>query len=325
MQDNLFRGDAGLNKPFDRLLKAFVDEAPEMFVRLLGIAPAGADLRLAALRPETAPAVVLPDFVALLQIGKAEPVILHIEFQVAYHSGIPSGMARYGGSLAWQYRREVVSLLILLRRRGVPTSIPEVGEYVIGRTATEHPFRTIRLWEVNPRPILEARDPRLLPWSVLMRSSDETVQRVAAILARDGDQESVGRFLTLGSLRYDRSQLEQMLGGPKMGLMEAILEGSSIIQEIKHEARKEGRAEGREEGRAEGRAEGREEGRAEELVEWSRVLRTALKAKFPGLELMPEIDSITRLEILRSLLELTVISSDRSEVERAICSPIHPN
>jgi hypothetical protein len=31
-------GDAGINKPFDRILKAFADEAPELFLRLLGLA-----------------------------------------------------------------------------------------------------------------------------------------------------------------------------------------------------------------------------------------------------------------------------------------------
>ena len=98
-----------------------------------------------------------------------------------------------------------------------------------------------------------------------------------------------------------------------MGLLEAILEGSSIIQEIKNEAREEGRA------------EGRAESRAEELVEWRRVLHTALKAKFPELELMSEIDTVASLEILRSLLELTFVSADRSEVQRVICSAVPEN
>lgn len=315
-------GDSGLNKPFDRILKAFVDEALEIFLRLLGIVPRDAEIRLGPLRPETAPSIVIPDFVAWLEVGTADPVILHIKFLAAYNSRIPATMARYGGSLAWQYGREVLSLLILLRRKDVPQKIPPTGEFVVGGTVTTHPFRTVRLWDVDPSPVLDTRNPRLLPWSVLMKSSDETVRRIAEILARDGDQESVGRFLTLGSLRYDRGRLEEMLGGPKMGLMEAIIEGSWIFREATEKGLMKGLEAGRAQGEAEGRAQGEAEGRAAEA---RRVLRIALKAKFPGFDTTTEIDAIQSPEALESLVELTVVSSDRSEVQRAISSAVPAN
>jgi hypothetical protein len=59
--------DAGINKPFDRILKAFVDEAPALFLRLLGFIPAGVEADIQPLRPETAPAMVLPDYVAVVR------------------------------------------------------------------------------------------------------------------------------------------------------------------------------------------------------------------------------------------------------------------
>ena len=318
--------DSGISKPFDRILKAFVDEAPELFVRLLGIVPPDTEFRLSPLRPETAPAVIMPDFVASLEVGSSAPILLHIEFQVAYHSGIPAAMARYGGSLAWQYGCEVLSLLVHLRRRGVPETIPAVGEFRIGSTVTTHPFRSIRLWELDPTLLLETGDPRLLPWSVLMKSSDETVRRVAAVLAREGHEESIGRFLALGGLRYHRSLLERMLGDPRMGLLEAIVEGSSIFEEARQKAEAQGRAQGQAEGRAQGQAEGRAEGQELGRTAEARTsLRIALKAKFPGLETAAEIDSIAAPETLESLLELTVLSSDRPEVERAIFSALRPH
>jgi hypothetical protein len=40
--------DPGLNKPFDRILKAFAEEAPELFLRLLGIIPSDVNFNLAA-------------------------------------------------------------------------------------------------------------------------------------------------------------------------------------------------------------------------------------------------------------------------------------
>ena len=318
--------ETGLNKPFDRILKAFVDEAPEVFLHLLGVVPPGADVQITPLRPETAPAVIMPDFVASLVVDSGEPFIFHVEFLLAYHAEIPSTMARYGGSLAWQYRRRVMSILMLLRPQGVPKIVPEVGEFEIGETRTRHPFRVVRLWEIDPGPLLEVNDWRLLPWSVLMKCTDADVRRVAGILAREGDQESIGRFLTLGSVRYDRGQLEEMLGASKMGLVEAILEGSSLVREAKEKAAREGIAEGQKKGLAEGLAEGRAEGRSEGRTEEARrSLCIALKARFPGLETAPEIETIASAEALETLLETAITASDRSHVERALAAAIPAN
>lgn len=326
--------DPGLNKPFDRILKAFVDEAPEIFLGLLGVIPPDAAFQITNLRPETAPAVIMPDFVASLVVDSGEPFIFHVEFLLAYHADVPATMARYGGSLAWQYRRRVMSILVLLRPQGVPDTVPEVGEFAIGETRTTHPFRVVRLWEVDPQPLLETDDWRRLPWSVMMKSSDEEVRRVAGILAREGDEESIGRFLTLGSIRYDRGQLEEMLGALRMGLVEAILEGSSLVREVVDKASKKATAEGTAKGLAEGTAKGLAEGTAKGLAEGlaegrtteaRRLLRIALKAKFPGLETAPEIDSIVSTEGLELLLETAITSTDRSQIEQALAAAVLAN
>ena len=147
---------------------------------------------------------------------------------------------------------------------------------------------------------------RLLPWSVLMKTTDEEVRRLAGTLARDGDQESIVRFLILGSLRYDREQLEEMLEISKMGLVEAILEGSSLVQEVVEKAVTKALAEGR-------------------TTEARRSLCIVLKAKFPGLETAPEIDSIASTETLESLLETAVTSTDRSIFEQALAAAVRVN
>jgi hypothetical protein len=175
------------------------------------------------------------------------------------------------------------------------------------------------LWEVDPGPLLQVNDWRLLPWSVLMKSSDADVQRVAGILAGEGDEESIGRFLTLGSVRYDRDQLEEMLGGSKMGLVEAILEGSSLVREATEKAAREGSARGQAVGLAEGLAEGLAAG---QTVAARRSLRIALKAKFPGMETAPEIDSIASAETLDMLLETAITATDRSRVELALAAAV---
>lgn len=129
----------GLNKPFDRIVKAFADEAPALFLRVTGVAPPGAEVDIQPIRPETAPAVILPDYVAVLSVGGGEPFAFHAEFYLDWATDIPRNMARYGGSLAWQYQRLVISVMLLLRRERAPAEVPDTGEYTIGHTRTTHP------------------------------------------------------------------------------------------------------------------------------------------------------------------------------------------
>jgi len=97
-----------------------------------------------------------------------------------------------------------------------------------------------------------------------------------------------------------------------MGLVEAILEGSSLVREVKEKAAKEAREAGR--------AEGLERGRTAEA---RRSLRVALKIRFPGSDEMPEIDAISVVEELESLFETAITSMERAVVERAIAAAAH--
>lgn len=303
-------GDSGINKPFDRIFKAFADEEPELLLRLLGFIPNEATADIQPLRPETAPAVVMPDFVVMVRTEPGERFLFHAEFQSSYHSTVPRQMARYGGSLAWQYQMPVESALILLRPQGTPAEVPIVGHYDIGSTRTTHPFQVIRLWEVDPTAILETDNPKLLPWAVAMKLSDEQMRRIASAIARRADDETFARFLLLGGLRYDRDELGEMLGGRRMGLLDAIREGSSLFTEE------------RAEGRAEGQAEGQRQGQADEA---RKLLRIGLRAKFPSLEHIPEIDRISGIERLEALCELLFTAPDPAAMREAILAAVKPN
>jgi hypothetical protein len=93
-----------------------------------------------------------------------------------------------------------------------------------------------------------------------------------------------------------------------MGLVEAILEGSSLVREQCEKAA--------EKGLAQGHAHGRVEGRTDEA---RRLLRIALAARFPGLEAMPELDRIDNLPDLESLFaEHALRAQDRDAVVQAI-------
>lgn len=293
-------GDSGINKPFDRILKAFADEAPRLFLGLFGLAPAQAEADIQPLRPETAPPVVMPDYVALVTNrggdGVGERLIIHAEFESRYYHEIPRDMARYGGSLAWQYHLPVESVLVLLRPEGVPAELPEVGHYDIGGTRTTHSYKVVRSWETDPMPVLVTSNPRLMPWALLMKSSDEQVRGIASLVAAQGDDEALARFLILGGLRYDRGTLNRMLGDRRMsGFIRAYLDGSNLVRELRDEARAEGQA-----------------------GEARKVLRMSLRAKFPELESLSEIDRISSIEALESLIESVIRSNDEHSIHMAI-------
>jgi hypothetical protein len=300
--------DSGINKPFDRILKAFADEAPRLFLRLLGL-PSDVDIQ--PMRTETAPPMAMPDYVATLRRGGKE-VIFHAEFEARYHSGIPLDMARYGLSLVWQHHLPVESVLVLLRPEGTPAKVPEVGCYKIGGTETRHRYRVVRCWEMDPTPVLDTGDPRLLSWALLMKSTGEQVRRIGALVGSGGDEEALARFLILGDVRYDRSALQEMLGGGKMsGFDKAYLEASNTAREIRAKAWAEGAAVGKAEGIVEGQTKGK-------VNEARHVLRIGLRAKFPKLEQLPEIDRISSAEQLEALVENVFRSNDERSVHAAI-------
>ena len=93
-----------------------------------------------------------------------------------------------------------------------------------------------------------------------------------------------------------------------MGLVEAIMQGSSLVQYEREQAEAIGLAKGQAEGEAKGEAK-----------EARRLLRLALADNFPGLETMPELDRIADLADLESLLlRYAMRAVDRVAVEHAI-------
>jgi hypothetical protein len=202
--------------------------------------PPGEAFCLDPLRPESAPPVVMPDYVASLVVEGEEPCIFHVEFFVRYRREIPETMARYGGSLARQYRQPVKSVLLLLREDGLPQEVPSIGEDVIGETVIRHPFQTVRLWELDPRAVLESGDLGLMPWALLTRFGREEAAQLGLRIAASGRRDWVARFLTLGSLRYDREELKRMMGGPKMGLWKRFLRVRSSFRKSGRRPRPKG-------------------------------------------------------------------------------------
>ena len=134
------------------------------------------------------------------------------------------------------------------------------------------------------------------------------------MVACQGDEESVGRFFTLGSVRYDRDALQEMLGSREMGMIRAILDGSSLVEEEREKAAAKGRVEGRVEGRMQG-----------QVNDARRFLRRLLSKNFPQLESLTEIDQISNVETLESLGEAIVDARDADAVREAFLAAARAN
>jgi hypothetical protein len=233
----------------------------------------------------------------MVRIGGGEPFLLHIEFLAWYRPEALRELARYGGSLAWQYQTGVESLLVLLRRDGVPEVLPTEARYEIGRTRTSHPFRVVRLWEIDPAPVLATGDPRLLAWILLLRSTDEQVRQAASILAEQSDEEAIGRFLLLSGIRYDENAAYELLRGGKMGFSEAVLEASSVAQGWAKKG----------------------------VAQHARVmLRKLLNRNYPELERLSEIDQFVDAAKLDALCDLILDGTDADSLRQAILNAASP-
>ena len=311
-----------MNKPFDRHLKEFLDHAPELFLGLLQKLPVGPGWELKALRPETSPPVMMPDFVTMAKGPEGEVFIFHLEFFLDYADWQPAKMAKYGGSLMSQYDTEVNSLLILIRP-GAPAVISSSGEYRKGKTRITHEFETVKLWEVSPAPILENASMRHLMALVPALAADwGAVKKAAEAVIDSGDESELSRLLLMLSLKYNKEQIEQLIGRHTMGFGEVLWEGSSLLKDMREKATNEGLEkglqQGLEQGLEKGLAQGIERGRragieAGQCDEARRLLRAVLQDRFPGLESLPEIANIRSL----SKLEALFISHALKDVSRA--------
>ncbi|MGH9836131.1 MAG: hypothetical protein ACREBD_39470 [Blastocatellia bacterium] len=155
----------------------------------------------------------------------------------------------------------------------------------------------VNLWGLPTADALKTARASILPFVPLMKGGQAELEASAQALGQVAEEPLRQRlslhFVMLGSLRYNRVELLDLLGRTTMVPLH-ILKETPFYQEI----REEGRQEGREEGREEGRREGREEVERKVLIELFRDL--ALK-RFLGLELGSELERVRDLDALKQL------------------------
>lgn len=305
-----------MDKPFDRCFKDLTDHAPELFLTFVGFLPLAPGWRLEILRSETAPPVLLPDFVAMAIGPGGERFVIHLEFYLDYADWQPGKMSRYGGSLMTQHDCQVKSLMILIRK-GPGAPIVATGFYGKPGTCVSHDFQTVKLWELKADQILENEAMRQFFALVPALEHDwEQLRRVANAVQDTGTEEELSRLLLMLSLKYNKDTIDELIGRRKMGFGEVLWEGSSLLKDLREQAIASGLQEGMKRGFESGIEKGQAEG---QVAEARRLLRAVLANRFPGLDALTEIDQITDVAVLESLLiDQALKSTHRAEVERAI-------
>lgn len=164
----------------------------------------------------------------------------------------------------------------------------QAGGFVITITYT-----VVKFWEMSAKWALALGRESLLPFVPLMSGGlEEMEQSAMAINQIDNPtrrQELALHFVMLGGLRYNQEDLLNLLGRIPMIPMEIYRESSFYQMAVK-----------------EGRQEGRQEGRAR----LSNLFLALAQRRFPGANLMAEIERVHDLDALEQLcLSLDQFSS----------------
>ena len=114
--------DVGINKPFDRIMKSFADEAPRLLLHVLNIASLDEAVEIGSVRPETAPPVSFPDLVMTLKLAHRPKFIFHCEFLLYFIARAIADVARYGGSLAQQHHESAANMAGRRQRQEIEAS-----------------------------------------------------------------------------------------------------------------------------------------------------------------------------------------------------------
>jgi hypothetical protein len=167
-------------------------------------------------------------------IFEGETFILHPDFQTRFDYTMPGRMLAYRVHIKHIHGKPVLSVVIWMTEEDYPgPGRNRLVETVAGQQQLIFEFLEVRLWEVDPEPVLAAGTVALLPLVPLMGPpNEEVLQRAVALAATVPDEEERADLYTglsvLGGLRYSRDLIRAMIRSEQMSK-------SPIFEEIVHE------------------------------------------------------------------------------------------
>lgn len=245
MSDNPKKDDP---TPYDTAFKEFADQDPELLLTLVGALPPGAIVK--PLPRAVSISALLPDQPYEV-ISDTEHFIAHIEAQTRYEAPMPARFVNYDAYFWIKYQLPIYSFLLVFLPQGMPHDAPTAGRA------------------------------SLLSFAPLMKGGQEKLEMIARALGQVADEPLRQRlslhFVMVGSLRYNRDNLLDLLGRTTMVPLH-ILKETPFYQSI--------------------REEGREEGKREKTIEMFLKLATN---RVPGLKVGDELKQIRDLAALEQL------------------------
>lgn len=241
------------------------------------------------------------------------PCVLHVEFQLRGKEDMARRMFVYGSRILAQYELPPLGVLVYLmpmkQLAQSPFSVKLPGKEILW-----YDFHVVRLWEVDPAPILSGELGGLLPIVPLMRGAapeqlPALAEHVLELPSLDplqrGDMISI--LAAFGALRFPKIDIWDYLRRSTMlsELIDELKEDSPFLRQIHDEAVAEGREEGREEGR---------------LLEARAVIRELALERFSDLSdtELAAVDRIKSLERLHALRQALKTMMDAQALRRAL-------
>lgn len=235
---------------------------------------------------------------------RGETCVLHVEFQLRGKRDMARRMFVYASRIVERYALPPRGVLVYL----VPTRPMVEPPFLMTHAGDDvmwYPFQVVKLWEVDPAPVLTEELAGLVPLVPLMRGAaveqlPALAERVVSIPEVDALQRGdlLGVLATLGALRFPTADIWDLLRRDSMmsELIDELIEDSPFLRKIHDDAVQEGRQEG--------------------ALEGARsIARGFVLARFP--ELSAEVAALDRVGTLARLQTLAEALAGAPDIEAA--------
>lgn len=288
--------ETALDQPFDKGFKTLAEDEALLVLNKFAKIPEAAIASIEHLPREITLRAPEIDHAYRLSLN-GELAVVHLEAWSRWQSFIPERALEYGGALFRKYGLDVRSIIVLLQQGDAPASIPTTVVRHHGRYREEYRYEVVKLWEMPAAEVMDPMSQRLLAWVPFMKHTEEELRECARRVIECGDEKLRAEFVINGGVRYDKDWLRRLLESFKPMITMDVYANSSVTRERYLQAVGLGRSEGT-----------------------RNSLRGFLATRFPGLETMPEIDSITDPDEL-SRVALRVFGANSPEEVRAAFAP----
>ncbi|MBI3208695.1 MAG: hypothetical protein HYZ37_07315 [Candidatus Solibacter usitatus] len=306
---------------FDSAFKSLAESDPYALLEMFGGIDTTTILKLTPLERELNIPQRVVDQTYLVETVEGQS-ILHFESQLYGDSDLLLRTLRQDVAVWLKTGLPVHVTVIWLSKRHAPKNFPEWVDVKAGDLELRLHIRSVKAWELPAQSILRLERPSAWPWVSVADARREDVFQAYRRIEREvaGKEERnrlVGEFTVLAGLRYNRVEIDEVIGRADMVFSYELMDASSTVQSyvepLKEKARQEGLKQGLE--------QGLKEAQAEKAGEARRLFRLVLEARFPDLansDLIDKIADVPRVEeVFRIALRAEDEASMRVAMERA--------